>query len=300
MSPLDLLGFGGIALTGTALAVASYALALSPPTVSPSLGLRGLKRQRALNRGGLFAAVEPMMRFIAGLIAHVPLGRLRSRIETQLMHAGDILGLTPDEHLALSTLTAGAFLLLALLFRDVVGASPAVLVFLVATGALLVHLRVSGEIQRRQRHIDRALPVTIDLAALCMGAGLDFPGALRQIIEKALAPGEPLHEEMSRILQMLDLGRTRREALESFAQRVPTEAVKDFVSSVIQAEEKGNPLSEVLRIQARMLRMRRSVEGEQKASRAGVMMLIPLLLIFASIVILLLGPFIINGMKSGF
>jgi tight adherence protein C len=81
---------------------------------------------------------------------------------------------------------------------------------------------------------------------------------------------------------------------------VPTEAVKEFVSSVIQAEEKGNPLSEVLRIQARMLRMRRSVAAEQNASRAGLMMMIPLLLIFASIILLLLGPFIINGMKSGF
>ena len=233
-------------------------------------------------------------------MSHVPLGGLRSRIDTNLIQAGDLLGLTPDEHLALSTLSALLFLLVALTFRSVIGTSPVVLAFIVGSGALLVHLRVSGEIQRRQRLIDRGLPVTIDLAALCMGAGLDFPGALRQIIDKALSPRDPLHEEMSRVLQMLELGRTRRETLQSFAERVPTEAVKEFVGSVIQAEEKGNPLSEVLRIQARMLRMRRSVRAEEKASRAGLMMLVPMLLIFSSIIILLLGPFIIHGMATGF
>jgi len=300
MTELDLLAYGAVALVGLGLVVASYALGLNPPTVSPYLGLRGLKRQKALQEGGSFATFEPIIRFVAGLIGHLPLGKLRSRLEKQLIQAGDLLGLTPDEHIAMSVLSAFGFLLAGLAMRDIIGTSPAVLIFIMGSGAMLVHLRVTAEIQRRQRYVDRALPVTIDLAALCMGAGLDFPGALRQIIDKALPAGEPLHEEMSRILQVLELGRTRREALEQFADRVPTEAVKEFVSSVIQAEEKGNPLSEVLRIQARMLRMRRSVKAEQNASRAGLMMMIPLLLIFASIILLLLGPFIINGMKSGF
>jgi tight adherence protein C len=297
---VDLLAWGGIGLIGLALAFGSFTLLQHPPTKSPYLGLRGLKRQNALAKGGLFATFEPPIRFVAGLVSRLPLGRLRQRIERQLIHAGDLLGLTPDEYIALSTLSALGFLMIALALRDVIGTSPSVLIFVMASGAMLVHLRVVGEIQRRQRHVDRSLPVMIDLVALCMGAGLDFPGALRQVLDKALAPGEPTHEEMTRILQVLDLGRTRRDALTSFAERVPTEAVKEFVSSVVQAEEKGNPLSEVLRIQARMLRMRRSVEAEQNASRAGVMMMLPLLLIFASIIILLLGPFIISGMKSGF
>jgi tight adherence protein C len=271
-----------------------------PAPHSPRLGLRGLKRTQALARGGAFVTAEPVIRFVAGLFARLPIPRLRSRIEAQLTQAGDLLGMTPDEHLALSALSAAGFLLAALALREVVGTSPAVLVLVTGSGAVLPHLRVSGEIQRRQRQVDRALPGAIDLAALCMGAGLDFPGALRQIIDKSLSPGDPLHEELGRILQLLELGRTRREALESLAERVPTEAVRDFVSSAVQAEEKGNPLAEVLRIQAGMLRMRRSVDAEQAASRAGVMMMIPLMLIFASIVLILLGPFIVNGMRSGF
>ena len=300
MSERDLLGYGAVALFGLAAAITAYVLASVPASISPRLGLRGLKRRQALSRGGAFATLEPVIRAGAGLIARLPLPVLRRRIEAQLTQAGDILGLTGDEQMALSVLSSLGFLAVALALRDIVGTSPAVIALVMGSGAILPHLRVAGEIQRRQRQVDRSLPVAIDLAALCMGAGLDFPGALRQIIDKSLIAGEPLHEELGRILQLLELGRTRREALESFAERVPTEAVRDFVSSAVQAEEKGNPLVDVLRIQARMLRMRRSVDAEQAASRAGVMMMIPLMLIFASIVLILLGPFIVNGMTSGF
>ncbi|HEU5055661.1 MAG TPA: hypothetical protein VFU21_04025, partial [Kofleriaceae bacterium] len=102
MTELDLLAYGAIALVGLGLVVASYALGLNPPTVSPYLGLRGLKRQKALQEGGSFATVEPIVRFVAGLVGHLPLGRLRTRLERQLIQAGDLLGLTADEHIALS------------------------------------------------------------------------------------------------------------------------------------------------------------------------------------------------------
>ena len=72
---------------------------------------------------------------------------------------------------------------------------------------------------------------------------------------------------MQRMLQELDLGHTRRKALEGLAERVPTEPVRDFVASVVQAEDKGTPLAEVLSVQARMLRMRRSVRAEESAAK---------------------------------
>ncbi|MEZ4339553.1 MAG: hypothetical protein R3B82_23265, partial [Sandaracinaceae bacterium] len=64
--------------------------------------------------------------------------------------------------------------------------------------------------------------------------------------------------------------------------------------------EKGNPLAEVLRIQATMLRMRRSVMAEEAAARAAVLMMGPLMLIFCAIILVLLGPFIVQSMESGF
>jgi tight adherence protein C len=301
MSPTDrLLGYAGIALVAAAIGVVVFVLGRTTPTRSPRLGLRGLKRQQALAAGGPFALIEPIVRFVAAFVAYVPMPSLRRALETKLTQAGDVLGLTPEEYVAASALSSAGALTLAFMVRDAFGSRPLFFLAVGVLGALLPHFRLGGEIERRQHMVDRSIPVAIDLAALSMGAGLDFPGALKQILEKAISPDEPLHEEFSRIVQVLELGRTRSEALETFAERIPTEAVRDFACSVIQAEAKGNPLANVLRIQARMLRMRRSVDAEKAASRAGVMMMIPMLLMFGSIILVLLGPFIVNGMKSGF
>ena len=61
----------------------------------------------------------------------------------------------------------------------------------------------------------------------------------------------------------------------------------------------GTPLAEVLRIQANMLRMRRSIMAEENAARAAVMMMLPLMLIFCAIIIILLGPFVVQSMNKG-
>jgi tight adherence protein C len=81
---------------------------------------------------------------------------------------------------------------------------------------------------------------------------------------------------------------------------VPTEAVREFVGAVIQAEEKGTPLAEVLRIQATILRMRRTVLAEEAASRAGVMMMIPLMMLLGCILLILMGSMMLKSFDSGF
>ena len=167
-------------------------------------------------------------------------------------------------------------------------------------GAALPYVQLRSVTKNRFKQIDRGLPAAIDLVALCRGAGLDFPGALRQITQKAASRRDPLTRELTRILQQLELGRTRRQALLELEERCPTDAVRDFVGSVVQAEEKGNPLADVLEVQAQMLRMRRSVMAEEAAARAGVMMMGPLMLMFGAILLVLLGPFVIRIMNNGF
>ncbi len=300
MNQLTAIGYGGLGCVAFAFALVTWAVARNPAAVPPKLGHRGLKRKRALDKGGLFPLVEPLVRFLAGLSAHFPITKLRHRIEEDLVHAGSWLGLTADEFLAMSFLSSVFFFVLGIVAAEVVHLGFGLAVFFAGLGIFLPRTRLSGEVADRFKAVNRQLPGAIDLAALCMGAGLDFPGALHQVVDKSPDKEDPLIEELARILQELDLGRTRRQALEHFADRVPTEAVRDFTGTVIQAEEKGNPLAEVLRIQAGMLRMRRSVMAEEAAARAGVLMMAPLMLIFCAIIIMLLGPFVINGMRSGF
>ncbi len=134
---------------------------------------------------------------------------------------------------------------------------------------------------------------------MCMGAGLDFPGSLRQIIDSAAEPDEPIFEEFAQILRELELGYTRRRALQGFASRVPTAAVRELVNSVAQAEEKGTPLASVLTIQSQTQRLRRSVAAEQGASAAALMLLGPMTLIFVCVIALLLGPVVVRFMTGG-
>ena len=300
MTSMAWLQLGAITSLGATLAIIVYALGSHEPARSPRTGVRGLKRQRALDAGGSFAALEPLIRNIAGWMAYIPAPNLRRQVERNIVLGGEWLGLNANEFFALSTLSTLFFGAMGIVAANAMELGPIIVVFFAVIGVTFPHIRLIGEIQDRQKAVSRGLPGGIDLAALCMGAGLDFPGAIRQIVDKTTDRTDPLPEELSRILQELDLGHTRRQALENFAHRIPTESVQDFVGAVVQAEEKGNPLAEVLRIQARMLRMRRSVAAEEAAAKAAVMLMGPLMLIFCAIILILLGPFIINGMQSGF
>lgn len=93
---------------------------------------------------------------------------------------------------------------------------------------------------------------------------------------------------------MLQLGHTRRSALEELAERVPSAAVREFVHTVIHAEEKGHPLAEALTIQAQVSRMRRSVRAEEAAAKAGVAMLVPLALIVVALLLLVGSPHVLK------
>ncbi|MBK6535364.1 MAG: type II secretion system F family protein [Deltaproteobacteria bacterium] len=290
----EILGGIALALLVLALATVIYQFAKSPAELQPDVGQKGLKRKAILDEQGLFNTIEPLMRWLARRIASLPIEDTRTRINDQLRQAGEYLGLTADEYLALSVISSIGLLGAGVLIDKLSSVGGIVVLMFAGFGSILPHMQVSGEIERRFTQVNRGLPHAIDLVALTMSAGLDFPGALRQVTEKTADKHDALYEELNRILQELELGRTRKQALLSFAERAPTESVRDFVSAVVQAEEKGNPLAEVLQIQATMLRMRRSIAAEESAARAGVLMMAPLMLIFCTIMLIILGPFAVN------
>lgn len=280
---------------GAAVWIAVYGIAVREVPERPQLGLRGLKRRRAVARGAPFGLVEPLVRVIGGWFAFLPLVGIRRRVDQALRQAGDWLGLDANELFALSVVSSGGMTLVGLGTVVSLDMPQVVVLFFGGLGVVLPYLRLTGELQRRRKHITRALPPAIDLAALCMGAGLTFSDAIEQIVTKAGRPSDPLNEELELILQQLQIGVPRRRALENFAERVPTDPVKGFVGAVVQSEEKGTPLVEVLAVQAETLRTRRSVSGEEAASRAAVLMMIPLMLILCATILVLLGPFLIRG-----
>ncbi|MCB9666548.1 MAG: type II secretion system F family protein [Myxococcales bacterium] len=293
---LSVISVGALALAGVIL---GYALLSETAARRPTRGLQGLKRAAALKRSTLFRAFEPLLRYGASWASKVSVGDMRLKIAKQLQRSGDYLGLTPDEYLAMIFWGSLGFTISGIVICHLGN-----LKLMYALGGALVglwtpHSLVTHQIRIRSTQVNRGLPAAIDLAALCMSAGMDFIGAIRQIVTHGAGSDDAVQEELERILQELELGHTRREALDAFAERVPTESVKDFVSAVKQAEDKGNPLSEVLQVQATMLRMRRTVLAEEAAARAGVLMMIPLMMLFSSIILILLGPLVISNLQAG-
>jgi tight adherence protein C len=97
----------------------------------------------------------------------------------------------------------------------------------------------------------------------------------------------------------MELGTTRRQALQNMASRVHLESVRNLVSSVIQAEELGTPLSSVLHDQATLLRMQRTVRAENKAAVASVRILIPCLLLVIAVLLTVFGPAMVQLSGGG-
>jgi tight adherence protein C len=269
-------------------------VALCSPSRRPGvLGIRGLKRQRAL-QDSAWRKVEPLVRWLGYRVSGIPSDRQNEAIDRQLVLAGDYLGLTPAEYVALNVLSVMGGVAIAIAVGRFIKASPVMMAAVMLFVAAIPYLLVSGEIVKRQKWIARRLPGAIDLIALAMSAGLDFPGAVRQVVDKSSDPYDPLIEELGFVLHKLGLGRTRRQALEEFAGRVPVEVVLEFVGAVAQAEERGHPVAGVLQIQATQSRQRRSVRAEENAAKAGVALALPLILVFISILILILAPIILR------
>ena len=277
-----------------------FHLSMTPAAVRPTLGMRGLKRANALRRGGSFAVVEPLVRVLAGWLAAFPLRRVRTRLRRSLVRAGEYLGLSEDELMAMCVVCGLGLGMAGLLVCRVLMLPRLLAVCALCLGLVAPWFRVLAVAQARARSVSRGLAGSVELAAMCMGAGLDFPGALRRIVDSAADPSDPVIEEFSRVLQELDLGHTRRSAMEAFATRVPIDQVREFVNSVVQAEVKGSPLASVLTIQAQTQRLRRSIAAEETAAEAALMLLGPMTLIFLCVIVLLLGPVVVRFMTGGF
>ncbi|CAN5412467.1 type II secretion system F family protein [soil metagenome] len=278
------IGFAAIALF-----LLVYAIVSAPTRIASRLGLRGLKRQRAVEEPGSWQTIEPLVRWLGVRLSGVLPDEYRNKMEEQITLAGDFLGITTDEYLAITILSgfAGVGVGIGLgIYAD----NMIIPLILGPIGAISPYMQITGAAQDRQKAVSRGLPYVVDLMALAMGAGLDFPGAVRQVVEKSSNPNDPIVEEFTLILQTINLGRTRKEVLIDFQRRVPVEVVKEFCGALIQAEERGNPVADVLLIQAGSSRTRRSVRAEELAAKAGVAMVGPLVMVFGTVMLLILTP----------
>lgn len=163
-----------------------------------------------------------------------------------------------------------------------------VLVVLGAIGLALPYFWLVSRIRRRQTIITKSLPDSFDLVTTCVEAGLGLDAALARVAEKVKGP---FAEELARTLREVGMGRMRRDALQELGQRTGVPDLVTFVNAVVQAEQMGTGVGQVLRVQAEQLRVRRRQRAEELANQAPVKMVFPLVLcIFPTLFLVILGP----------
>ena len=166
-----------------------------------------------------------------------------------------------------------------------------------ALGYYLPVLQLQSQISRRQDTIVKSLPDALDLLTICVEAGLGFEQAMGKVYEKW---DNDLAMAFGRVLQEIQLGKRRGEALRDMANRMDVSDVTSFVAALVQAEQRGVSIAKILRIQSDQMRVKRRQRAQEKAQQAPVKMMIPMvLLIFPSIWIVLLGPSIIILLETG-
>ncbi len=171
---------------------------------------------------------------------------------------------------------------------------------IIGVGFVLGYLlpgRGGSKIKKRQDEITKAMPDALDLLTICVEAGLGFDAAMQKVAEKW---DNELSRAFSRTVQEMQLGKLRREALRDMAGSMDVPDVTSFTAAIIQADQLGVSMAKVMRIQSDTMRMKRRQRAEEKARQAPVKMMIPLVFfIFPTILIVLLGPALIQIRDSG-
>jgi tight adherence protein C len=162
-------------------------------------------------------------------------------------------------------------------------------------GFMMPGFYVGMRARSRQAAVAADLPDALDLLSVSVEAGLGFDGALSKLTEHM---DGPLIEEFELTLGEIRIGSSRQEALKKMADRVASPEMSGFVRAIIQADQLGISLGRILRVQAGDTRLKRQALAEEKAMKAPIKMLFPLVgFIFPAMFIVILGPAFLNLAK---
>ncbi len=155
-------------------------------------------------------------------------------------------------------------------------------------GYLLPNLMLYNAGQKREKLMRNALPDALDLLTVSVEAGLGFDAAVDRVARNT---DGPLAGEFARLLQEMNIGVGRTDAMRAMAERTSLDDLKSFCLSMVQADSLGIPISRVLRIQSGEMRTKRRQRAEEKAQQVPIRMMIPLVLfILPCLFLVILGP----------
>lgn len=239
------------------------------------------------------APVPPLYQRFAALTRKLTPAQYGRSLQRRLDIAGNPRDWRAERVLALKGIGLTAGVLLGVLVGSRHGAGVLILPFL---GGLLgfflpdLWIRVLGE--RRQQDLRSGLPDAVDLMTLCVEAGLGFDAALSRVARNVEGP---VAAELARVLQEMQLGKSRTEALHALTDRTDVAELRTFASAIVQSSELGISVGDVLREHSHEMRLRRRQRAEEQAQKLPVKILFPLLLcMLPALFVVVIGPAAIN------
>ena len=290
-----------LALFGTAVALVARAVVMPRIRTNetleqiPSYGFKGKVDGEATE--GLRFALDGLAGVVGGLVA----GRFGSETElrNRLMSAG-IYNTSPRKFIGYRILALIAVPTGWLWSASVAGFPGLIVVFGFAISLLVGWTAPLTVVQNRSRRrlteVDRELPELIDLLVVTVEAGLGFSGSLRVSAERFRGA---LGQELRLTLQEQNMGLSTDEALRNLLARCETPAMRSFVRSIVQGETLGVSIGQIMRNLAIEMRKRRRQTAEERAQRAPIKILFPLIfLIFPAMFVILLAPAVFALLKA--
>lgn len=246
--------------------------------------------------------VGPAMWVLLTVAHRMAVPKVKDWLRGQIVAAGSPNYYTAEEYMALSLgfgLTMGMIMVVFQWFFTLQLGAVAFLLFAIGIllGVAMMMFQIYSKAADRLRAISRRVPYSLDLVSLAMGAGATFTEAVRTIVREQT--DDPFNVELKTLLAEMDLGTTRKKALQNLADRVPLESLRSIMASVIQAEELGSPLGDVLHDQSTLMRLQRTVRAENLAAVASVRILIPCLLLVMAVILTVFGPAIVRFSHGG-
>jgi tight adherence protein C len=248
-------------------------------------------RSQVLARSATDRAIAPALRAVVRKVSRLTPKGWVNETEQRLAMAGLTGSWTAEKVLTLKTIGGILGSLLSFwFFSRGIGSKLNLIGFLACApfGFFICDILIKNGAQKRQQLIQRELPDILDQITVGVEAGLGFDSAMAR---SAKSNDGPLAEEFARTLQHVAAGLSRAEALRGMANRNKVPELRQFIGAILQAEQFGIPMAQVLRVQAGEQRRRRRQRAEEKAMKLPVKVLFPLVLcILPALFIVLIGP----------
>lgn len=238
--------------------------------------------------------IRPAYQKITSFLGKATPHGITKALERTIAYAGSPNRMTASRLIAIMFMLALIVPAIYYMVQNLVGsyAQPGILLLLTITGFILPWYLVLVKARARQAKIQKKLPDMMDLIFVSVEAGLGFDMALKRTTEKM--PG-PLSDEIRRALDEMNKGRDREEALRGIYHRTGVEDLSSFITAVIQSEQLGSNISNMLRVQSTSMRQRRRQRAEQAAMKVPVKLLFPLVFfMMPALFIVILGPAVIR------